>query len=243
MKNHPIVIILLSVVIILSSCEKEAQLQISPSSNITTEAKNFSDYNSLNVTNEFEVFLTFSDTEEKIEVEANENLQSLIIVEQKGQTLNIRVQNNTSIKGTETMKVHITTKEIVDYNLTGEAQLTLLNELVTEDVAINLTGESSFAGAIDIQNLETNLTGESELNISGTATNFTAILTGESEVEDYDFIAKKVDINLTGDSKAYLTVTDELSVVAAGESVLHYKGTGSIKEQVLTGEAQVKKED
>jgi len=243
MKNHPIVIILLSLVIILSSCEKEALISIEPSSNITTEARNFSDYNQLNVSSEFQVFLTFSDTEEKIEVEANENLQSLIIVEKQGETLNIRMRNNTSIKGMETTNIHITTKEILDYNLSGEVELTLVNEMTTEEVAINLTGESTFTGAIQVEHVETALTGEAELNLTGTANTFSANLSGESQVQDYDFVSEKVDINLTGDSKAYLTVTDELSVTASGESELHYKGTGSIKEQVLSGEAKIKKED
>ena len=44
-------------------------------------------------------------------------------------------------------------------------------------------------------------------------------------------------------AKPILAVTDEIRIVAAGARISHYKGTGSIKEQVLTGEAKVMKED
>ena len=81
-----------------------------------------------------------------------------------------------------------------------------------------------------MQHIDTNLSGEAQLNLRSTVNTFAANLSDERQVQDYDFISEKVDINLTGDSKAYLTVTDELNVTVSGESELHYKGKGSIKK-------------
>ena len=69
------------------------------------------------------------------------------------------------------------------------------------------------------------------------------VLSGDAKVKDYDFVCQKLEAELAGESEIFLTVTETIDVSAAGESVLHFKGTGEITNQTTTGEAKVVKED
>ena len=132
MKNFPIVLVLACLVMVMTSCEKDPILTtIEPSEKITTVEKDLNNFNAIEVAGDFEVLLTFSATEESVEVEANENLQDLIIIEKSGKTLEIRLKNNTNIKGNETTKIHITTQEIIDFKVAGDATIELTNTLTT----------------------------------------------------------------------------------------------------------------
>lgn len=244
MKNFPIVLVLACLVMVMTACEKETiSPAIQPSEKITTEEKDITGFNKLVAANEFEVFITFSYTEEKVEVEANENLQDLIIIEKSGKTLELKMKPNTTIKGDETIKIHIVTQEIIDFKLAGEVEVTMSNELITNDVVIELAGESRIMGPVDVNGMTARMAGEAALNLSGQAKTVNLTTAGDAKVKDYDFVCQKLEAELAGESEVFLTVTETIDVSAAGESVLHFKGTGEITNQTTTGEAKVIKED
>lgn len=244
MKNHSIVFVLLSCFLVFTSCDDTSiNPAITPSDVVTMEEQTVSLFDELKVTGEFEVFVTFSETEEKVIVEANDNLHDLIILDYDGDELEIRMKSNTNINGNETIKVHITTKEIDRYSLTGESSVSLVNELTAGNIAIDLTGESRFEGTVDLTQIEADLTGESRLNLAGKATDLNITLTGDSQMKDYNFVCQDLDINLSGESQAFLTVTNRIDVNGSGESILHFKGDAGINNQFLAGDAKVQKED
>lgn len=244
MKNFPIVLVVIGFAMMMTSCDKETITPaITPSSQITTVEKDITNFNKLVAANEFEVFLTFSDTKESIEIEANENLQDLIIIEKSGQTLELKMKPNTTINGNETIKIHITTKEIIDFKLAGEVEVNLMNDLATNDLEIELAGESQIEGQVIIRHLVAKMAGESVLNLTGQVATFDLNSAGDAIIKDYDLICQKLDAKLAGETEVFLTVTETIDVNAAGESVLHFKGTGEITNQFTAGEAKVIKED
>lgn len=240
MKNSAIVLLTIAFVLSLISCDIE---KVRPSNTITTVEKVAANFNEIQVASEFEVFLTFSDTQESIQVEANENLQDFIIVENQGDILEIRMRNNLLINGNQTTKVHITTKEIIDFKAAGEAIITLENRLSADKIDIDLAEESQLLGPIQANTIRANLTGEAELNISGQTDQFDLNMAGDSRVRDYAFTCEDLIANLAGESELFLTVMESIKVSATGESVLHYKGTGVVESKELTDEAKIKKED
>ncbi len=240
MKNFPIVLVLVAFVMFMTSCQKET---ISPSANITTVEKNITDFNALEVAGDFEVFITSSATTESVKVEANENLQEFITIEKAGNTLKIKMKGNINIDGKETTKVYISTQEIINYKVAGDAVIQLENELVTERINVELAGDSKMIGMIDVQEITAIIAGDAELSLSGQVDNFGLKIAGDGQVRDYDLVCDKLDVELVGDSEVFLTVMGTINVTAAEDSVLHFKGTGEITNQFTSGGAQVIKED
>ncbi len=231
---------LLATLLMVSSCDTES---IRVSDEISTREYSFTDYSKLELAGDFDAYVRFSDTEERIEIEANANLQDKIIVSKTGNTLKIRLENNVSVRGNATMKAYITTRNIDDYRVSGDSFVQLENLLATDNIAIEVLGDSRFTGELETNNLFINLKGDSEVNAFGTATTLNADLSGDSELKDYDLAVEELILDLSGDSEAYLTVSETIDVDASGDSVLNYRGNAEIIRQRLTGDSRIRKRD
>ena len=171
--------------VLLISCEKDT---ITASEEITTKDYEFSAYTSLEVNDNFKVYINFSDTEEKLRVQANDNLHKYILVNKESNKLTVKLDNVRRIKGQETLNVFITTKSIDNFNVKGNAKLD-----------------------------------------------------GNCELSDYDLSVDTLKIDLSGNSNAYLTVNNSISIDASGNSVLSYKGNASIAHQKLSSGSKIVK--
>lgn len=238
MKVKTIYIWLMLATALLTSCDYEA---IRPSGEVTSREVSVSNYNSIEVSDAFEVHVFFSDTEEKITIEANSDLHNKVVVENVNNTLIIRLKNRLSIKGKSTLNAFVTTKNINNFDVSGAAKIVLYDELISENSKIELSGASDFFGEVNVNNMELRTVGASEINLFGNINNFKASLSGASELKDYDLITKNADINISGASDAWLSITESLKIEASGASVLKYKGDATILEQKVSGSAKILK--
>ena len=178
-----------------------------------------------------------------IEIEANDNLQDKILVSKDGNTLKIRLQNNLSVRGNATMKAYITTRNISQYRISGDSYVELENALLAPNVSIDVTGDSRFTGEIQAATLFVDLKGDSEVDVFGATNTLSADLSGDSELKDYDMSVEDLILELSGDSEAFLSVSETIDVDASGDSVLNYRGDADIIRQRLSGDSRIQKRD
>ena len=215
---------------------------IIPNDNIITQQHFYSDYDRIETEGAFTVYVEFSDTEESIEIEANDNLHQYIEVKKEGSALKIGFRDNINITGSATLVAHVTTKKVTDYAASGASQF-FINELSAEDVSIFLSGASQFSGEVYVMNLSAELSGASVVHLLGEAetTDFTA--SGASIIGGFEYSTEILNVNFSGASMLSITVNDELDVTASGASIISYKGTGVVKSQNLSGESKIFKVD
>ena len=226
--------------IILTSCEKET---VNVSGEVTRVQVNLKGFTGLKVASAFNIFVTFSDTEEEIIVEANEDIQNLVIVEMIDNNLEIKLKKQTNIRGNATMNVYITTKNINYYLSTGASKITLESELIAELAKIDLSGASIFTGQLNTDILELEAEGASKIDIFGQTGEFKAELSGGSGLLNYDFLVKNINIALSGASNAQLTVSESIKIDASGASSLTYMGDALVTQKHLTGASELIKKE
>jgi hypothetical protein len=236
MKTKSIYIGLIILGSLISSCDHEI---IRARGEVTSREINFSGYSALNVSHAFDTYVRFSDTEEKIEIEANENLHDKIIVEMVNGSLRIRFWDHINIKGNPTLNAYIVTKSINNFNLSGASKVTLDSELVASDVSIELSGASEFTGELDLEQLDLQAGGASYIDIFGEVGHLDASLSGASTLKDYDLTVGALDIRLSGASDAYLSVAETIDIDASGASKLRYKGNPDIIKRKLSGASEI----
>ena len=222
----------------LSSCDYD---RIRASGDITSQEVHYSDFSGLKLSNAFSAYVSFSDTEEKIEIEANENLHDNIIVRKDGNNLIVKLKSHTAIRGKATLNVYITTKSITDFDISGASELILETPLIAEDASIELSGASEFYGELNLGRLELDSSGASNSNLFGNVGELDASLAGSSELKDYDLLLDKLDIRLSGASDAYVTVNKVIEIRGSGASTLNYKGNAEIGSKNLSGASKIKK--
>ncbi|CAM4312455.1 head GIN domain-containing protein [Zobellia roscoffensis] len=222
---------------ILTSCDYD---HIRASDEITTKDLTISDYDGLKVSNAFDVYVTFSDNEEEIQIEANDNLQDRIVVAREGNEVIIKLKRYTTVSGNPTLKAFITTKDISEFDLSGAASVTLESPWNTERGKIELSGASDLTGEVFADYLNVDLNGASEADIYGEVKSVHANLSGSSDFRNYDLQIERLNIDLSGASEAFLTATESIDVEATGASTLNYKGTAVINHERIKGASQLK---
>ncbi|WP_339712931.1 head GIN domain-containing protein [uncultured Kriegella sp.] len=240
MKTTTIFLSLIFGSLLFSSCDLDHVLV---SKRITTREFTYSDYSGIKVSNAFNVYVTFSDTEERIEVEANANLHDKIRVQKEGNDLVIEMKKHTLIRGKSTLDVYIKTKNISNFDISGASEVFLENELITQSANIELSGASDFYGALNVSALEIQAKGASNIDLFGNAAHLDASLSGSSELKDYDFIVGAIDLRLSGASEAFLSVTESIDINASGASTFNYKGNATIRDESLSGGSKVRRRD
>ena len=228
------------VALVFSSCDVWEH-HVIPSSSVSSRDFTYSDYNSLDLSHAFTAYVTFSNDEESIEIEANDNLHQYIEVKRENNTLSIGIRNDIQVTGSPTLKAYITTKHISNFYGSGASRFQLSDPVQSSDATIFLSGASSFAGTLDVTELRADLSGASTANLSGTAGKLVAEASGASSIRDYDFSTNILKADLSGASSAFLSVNQQIDVKATGASSLHYKGAASIIRQELSGSSSVSK--
>ncbi|MDB4293186.1 DUF2807 domain-containing protein [Maribacter sp.] len=222
---------------LLTSCDHET---IRASDETTSLDYSIPDYSNLKISHAFNAYVTFSDTEESIRIEANDNLHDRIVVQKDGNSLIIKLKKFTNVKGNATLNAYIVTKDISRFDLSGASSLTLENEWVVQNGDIELSGASNFSGEVRAERLNLDLGGASRTSIFGSTATMYADLSGSSEIVDYDLAVSQLNMDLSGASEAFLSVSESIAIEASGASILNYKGNPVITKQELSGASEIK---
>jgi hypothetical protein len=147
-----------------------AQRGVKGSGNITTENRTVSDFSQLELSGVFNVVI-MQGTENKVSVETDDNLQELVIIENKGNSLIARNKKGSPFRKSTKMNVYITYKNITDIKNTLVGNLSSSN-LLTQS---NFTYKSSAVGNADLKlevsSLTVDISTVGNTTIEGKATN------------------------------------------------------------------------
>ncbi|MBI9063989.1 MAG: DUF2807 domain-containing protein [Marinilabiliaceae bacterium] len=228
-----------AIFVALTGCSSDDE--VTPSGTVTSVSNYFSDYSGLIISHGFKVFVTFSETEEEIEIEADDNIHAFIELYKTDNRLIIKIKSNVSIQGPATMNVYITTKHVNLYAGSGGSVITLENKLMADEVDVELSGGSGFTGDLHTAGLAVELSGGSRIDITGESDTFRVGASGGSSFRNYDFSTDQLVAYLSGGSQGYVTVNQEIEVNASGGSTLYYNGDVTIVNEILSGGSRIVK--
>jgi hypothetical protein len=234
--------VLVAILVVFTSCEKD-DFNVIPSSKITTTNFSASDISQLDVSDVFKVYVSFSETEESVQVEANENIHHLIEMRQSGNKLIIGLNKNTNISGALVLNIYIKTATLTMVKAERASSIEFQNLLETSQLDVEITDAAKVSGSIEVDDLVANLIGLSKLNISGNSDSFDIDAAGASEMTGFDFVTNNLKANLNGSCNISLTTNQKLDVSASGNSNVYYKGNGIIDKQNLKDASTIAKMD
>ncbi|TGV01534.1 head GIN domain-containing protein [Flavivirga rizhaonensis] len=238
MKTSRLYILLILSGFIISSCSVDT-IRVDANDEVTYRNVYITDYSSIEIANGFTAYITFSDTEESIKIEANENLHDHIITSKRDDELIVRLRNNLNIRGRETLNVYITTKYINNFTATADSQIYLENTLIEDNAKIKITADSFFSGHVDANYLELKSTADSNVDLSGSVNILNAYLSADARLSGYDLEVEDLKIKMTADCNANLTVNKTIDVEAVADCTLRYKGNATIIHESLKADSRV----
>lgn len=217
------------------------------SHDITKETKDISGFDKIDVSEDFVVYIRFSDQDEKVVIESNENLHELIDVRKEGRTLTIdtksySTRNKYGKKGgaKERLVAYISAKELTEIRGDEDVVIHLEEKLSADELTIKLDEDSTLKGHLEVQSLMVELNEDSVLDIEGSASKMNVKANEDSMIGSYDFTVGDLSMKLSEDSESRLTVNGDIDLRAKGDSYFYYRGNGNFTRKHLTGDSEVK---
>ncbi|MDO5971441.1 DUF2807 domain-containing protein [Flavivirga aquimarina] len=226
----------------LSSCSIDT-IRVDGDDIVTSRDVDITNYSSIKIANGFTAYITFSNTEESIKVEANENLHDYIIATKNNNELIIRFKKNLIIKGKETLDVYITTKSINNFTVTADSQIYLESTLVEDNVKIKITADSFFSGDLDIDYLDLEATADASADLFGNVNILNANLSADAKLSSYDLQVNDLKMKMVADCNANITVNNTIDIEAIADCTLRYKGDATIIYENVKADSRVIKVD
>lgn len=186
------------------------------SRNVTTENRDLSGFNSVDVGGVFQVDIT-AQKDFAVDIEADDNLIPLITTEVDGGVLKIGTQRR--ISPSSPVRVHIFAPNIENLEVSGAAN-------------VDLNG-------IDNSDLSVDSSGASKIKIAGETTKLTVDVSGATRVDAEDLTAADAAVDASGASRVSVNVSGSLRTDASGASKIVYSGDPSSVEKKTSGASSV----
>ena len=242
MKTNRHYLILLFLALAITSCQTD-HINVSAHDEITFRTIPLAEYNSVEIGNGFNAFITFTETEESIQVESNSNLQHVIIAEINNNILTVKLRNNVNVKGNPTLNVYINAKFIENFKASADSNITLENILDANKAYISLSADSSFTGELNVENLDLKAAADVSADLFGYVSYLNANLSADVRLSDYDLHVDDLKLTMSADCDANLTVNNTIHVNGKADCVLNYKGNATIIYQDLKADSKIRKVD
>ena len=203
------------------------------SGNQVTQQRDIRDFDEVRVSGPFEVDIERSDSF-LVEITADDNLVDKIQTSKNGRELSIGVAG-TTIVGGATLKARITTPELRRLSLNGAESGRISGFDSVKDFGLVVSGASSAQGRIGAQRIAIEVSGASKVTLEGSADNARLEASGASTLNLENLTVREADADISGASRATISVTDTLSAEVSGASNLTYIGNPTLRRVSTSG--------
>lgn len=227
------------------------------SGNIVTKEYDFKDFTAVEASSAFAVNITRGDSYSVV-VSTHENIIEHLDVVLSGGTVKLRLEpasySNTDLKAEITMP-ELTKLKLsgassgnvsgfasgtdFDLELSGASRIDIDMETGMADVTIS--GASRVNGQLKADNTTIQISGASRSELNGSASELDLEVSGASQASLVDFAVQSANLNVSGASRASVTVNGTLDVNVSGASSVDYYGSPALNSVSVTGASSLNK--
>ncbi|WP_203258530.1 head GIN domain-containing protein [Hyunsoonleella ulvae] len=182
--------------------------------NVVMETREVTEsFSKIKATEGLRVYLT-QDNKEAITVEADENLQELILTEIKDGVLKIHCKEQ--IGKASSKKINVNFKSITNLTSTSGSSVYGTNTIASENLVLKSSSGSSMRVKVNANDLTCDASSGSSLKVSGEAISLTAEASSGSNIKAGDLKAESSEVSAS--SGANLTVNTSKALIAKASS-------------------------
>ncbi|WP_435415678.1 head GIN domain-containing protein [Polaribacter aestuariivivens] len=217
------IVAILFVATIFTSCGIDMLNRVNGNRNVTTEDRKVADnFSGIRVSSGIDLYITQGNTN-KVTVEADENLQEIIITEVIDGVLKIYTDQN--IWQAKSRKVHVTIQNLNSLKATSGSDVYGNGIIKTQEISISATSGADIRLEVDAESVETSSTSGSDIRISGIATNHASSATSGSSIDAYDLKSENVIAKATSGAGINIYASQKIEAKATSGGDIDYKGS------------------
>ena len=217
------ILTLLLITTLFSSCALDMFNRVNGNRNVVTEDRSTKeDFTKIKVSTGLELYIS-QGSKNKIIVEADENLQDLIITEVKDGVLKIYSEKN--IWRSKARKIYVTIEGLEAIAATSGSDVYTNTTLKVNDLNISATSGANINISVDANTVETNATSGSDIEISGVSNNHISKATSGASIDAYQLISKNVTAKVTSGADINVHASESIFAKATSGGDIDFKGS------------------
>ncbi|WP_445734180.1 head GIN domain-containing protein [Mariniflexile sp.] len=225
----------------LFSCNFDMNINgVKGNGHVTTEQRTINKpFTAIKATEGLDVYVTQSDTE-SVSVEADENLQELIITEVIDGVLKIHTKKN--IGRCKSKKVMVSFKDVSGITATSGSDVFSTNTITAESLELETTSGGAMNLDVNTVTLNCISTSGSDLKLSGKTIKLTAEATSGSDIKAADLIAESSHVKATSGADITVNTSKELTAKASSGGDIKYLGNPEVVNKNDSASGSIKKQ-
>lgn len=172
------------------------------------------------------VFL-FQGDEEKVVVEADENIQDCIITEVKGSTLSCYIDCN--VRHSKKMNVYVNYKKLNSITASSGADVNGETVIKTDHLDVDVSSGADVKVSVDAEKVYCNTSSGSDAVIEGKADFFKGDASSGSDIKASGLTVKSCNVTTSSAGDIRITVTEEIDANASSGGDITYSGNPKIE--------------
>ncbi len=208
--------------LLMMSCNFDMNFGVNGNGNVTTTERSLDgSFSAIKVSRGLDVYITQTNTE-SVSVEADENLQDIIMVEIEGDVLNIYAEEN--IGTSKSKKIMVSLDDLTKISTTSGSDVFSTNTINTNTIEIKTTSGSDLELDINAENIDCSSTSGSHVKLSGKTNKLYASATSGSDISAQDLSAVSCQVKATSGANITVNTSEELIAKASSGGDINYYG-------------------
>lgn len=197
-----------------------------------TQDRNGGSFNEIYTHGSFNIEIT-DDASNSVKVEAQQNLQEYIEVENKGGELHIRTKKGVNMKGDKEIVIHISAPALKGVHLSGSGNVYSTNQLKGSDnFEIKSSGSGNVKLDIETSSLKSSIAGSGNITLKGITIDLDGKIAGSGNIRAKELQSANTTIKISGSGSAEVVATQKLNTKIAGSGDVKYWGDASVDSKV-----------
>jgi hypothetical protein len=226
-----------------SSCTFVTGKRVRGNGNITDREHTVSDFTDVEVHGAIDLRIAQGERR-PVRVEADENLQSQITVETRGNTLYIATQKGYNLRPSRKIVVYLTAPRYGHLEVSGACNMYGDGEL-TQDVPLSMkvSGSGDIRMQVDAPRVTVKISGAGDLDMKGRTRDLEIDISGAGDAKCYGLLAENTKVSISGAGSAEVFASVALNARVSGAGSVTYRADASSVEQKVSGAGSVRKAD
>ena len=180
--------------------------------------------------------------ENKVVIEGEDEVLEKIITEVEDGRLTIRFEKWYNYRGSSSLRVFVTVKQLEALLITGSGQITAQSSINADKIRLMVSGSGDIESSdLIAKKVDVMVTGSGDININGdnNAHYLKAVVTGSGDFDAGELTFENGDLTITGSGTINAGIEEELNAVITGSGKIYYKGNPLI-DATITGSGKIR---
>jgi hypothetical protein len=221
MKILRILTIAMAILSISACTHGQFRKTIHGNGNVVTKERTTEPFTGIRVSTGIDVYLKQGDNE-KVTIEADENIQECILTEVRNGVLHVYTETN--IREADMKRVYVTMKEIRSISTSSAGDVYGETPIKGDKLDISASSAGNIKMEVSVKEIKVDISSSGDISLKGDADFLEADLSSAGDLKAYDLSVKEADVSVSSAGDADINVSEKLTARASSAGDINYHG-------------------